>query len=61
MDERRDTRRTDIKKKKKIRSKPIIVLGAFYTLLFAVLIGYICNYAYSNRQVLLNNSYNTRQ
>ncbi len=61
MDASRDTRRTEIKRKKKIRSKPIIVLGTFYTLLFAVLIGYICNYAYSNRQVLLNNSYNTRQ
>ena len=61
MDASRDTRRTEIKRKKKIRSKPIIVLGTFYTLLFAVLICYICNYAYSNRQVLLNNSYNTRQ
>ncbi len=49
------------RKKKKIRSKPIIVLGSFYCVLFVALIGYICNYAYKNKQVLLNNSYNTRQ
>ena len=48
-------------KKKKIRSKPIIVLGAFYTVLMFSLLGYVTNYAYSNRQELMNNSYNTRQ
>ena len=56
-----DKRDNSKRKKKKIRSKPIIVLGSFYSVLFAALIIYICNYAYSNRQVLLNNSYNTRQ
>lgn len=48
-------------RKKKIRSKPIIVLGVFYTALMFSLLGYITNYAYSNRQELMNNSYNTRQ
>ncbi len=48
-------------KKKKVRSKPIIVLISFYSLLFAVLLIYICHYSYNNRQVLINNSYNTRQ
>ena len=47
--------------KKKIRSKPIIVLATLYTVLMVSLIGYVCNYSYSNRQELLNNSYNTRQ
>ena len=53
----RDKRQT----KKKIRSKPIIVLSVFYIALFGSLLGYICNYAYSNKQELFNNSYNTRQ
>lgn len=48
-------------KKKRIRSYPIIVLSVFYIGLFMALLGYICVYGYSNRQVLLNNSYNSRQ
>ena len=49
------------KKKKKIRSYPIIVLGAFYSCLMLTLIVYICRYSYTNRQQLMDNSYNTRQ
>lgn len=49
------------KKKKKIRSVPIIVLSSFYAALFGIMLVYISYYSYSNRQVLLNNSYNTRQ
>ena len=49
------------KKKKKIRSYPIIILSVFYAGLFAALLIYVCVYAYSNRQILLDNSYNTRQ
>ncbi len=49
------------KKTKKIRSYPIIVLTAFYGLLFGTMLIYICNYSYRNKQVLLNNNYNTRQ
>jgi peptidoglycan glycosyltransferase len=48
-------------KKKKIRSYPILVISAFYALIFCVMLGYISVYAYNNRQVLMNNSYNTRQ
>ena len=49
------------KKKKKIRSYPIIILGAFYSCLMLVLLGYVCKYSYQNRQQLMDNSYNTRQ
>ena len=48
-------------KKKRIRSYPILIITAFYTLIFCVMLGYIGYYSYSNRQVLMNNSYNTRQ
>ena len=48
-------------KKKRIRSYPILVITAFYALIFCVMLGYIGYYSYSNRQVLMNNSYNTRQ
>ena len=53
--------RNKTKKKKRIRSYPIIVLSVFYICLTLALLIYIGNYAYSNRQTLLNNSYNTRQ
>lgn len=49
------------KNKKRIRSYPIIVLSAFFVGVFGILLGYICYYGYSNKQTLLNNSYNTRQ
>jgi peptidoglycan glycosyltransferase len=49
------------KTKKKIRSYPILVLSVFYAGLFCIMLGYISYYSYSNRQVLMNNSYNTRQ
>lgn len=61
---RRDTKKTGTNKKKpakKIRSYPILVLSAFYVGLFCIMLGYISYYSYSNRQVLMNNSYNTRQ
>ncbi len=48
-------------KKKKIRSYPIIVLAAFYAGIFICMLGYISFYAYSHKQVLMDNSYNTRQ
>ncbi len=57
ISENRDKR----KKKKHIRSYPIIVLSAFYTVLFGTMLGYICLYSYNNKQELMNNSYNTRQ
>jgi peptidoglycan glycosyltransferase len=47
--------------RKKIRSYPIIVLSVFYVVLFGAMLGYICYYSYTNRQTLMNNSYNTRQ
>jgi peptidoglycan glycosyltransferase len=50
-----------VKKKKKVRSYPILVLTGFYTLLFVAMLVYICNYSYKNKQVLFNNNYNTRQ
>ena len=49
------------KKPKKIRSYPIVVLTVFYVVLFGSMLVYICNYSYRNKQVLLNNNYNTRQ
>ena len=48
-------------KKKRIRSYPIIVISAFYAAIFVIMLGYISFYSYNNRQVLMNNSYNTRQ
>ena len=48
-------------KKKRIRSYPILVISAFYAAIFCIMLGYISVYAYKNRQVLMNNSYNTRQ
>ena len=48
-------------KKKRIRSYPIIVVSAFYAAIFVIMLGYISFYSYNNRQVLMNNSYNTRQ
>lgn len=47
--------------RRKIRSYPIIVLSVFYAVLFGAMLGYICYYSYSNRQTLMNNSFNTRQ
>lgn len=49
------------KKVKKIRSYPIVVLTVFYVVLFGSMLVYICNYSSKNKQVLLNNNYNTRQ
>ncbi|MBQ8030061.1 MAG: penicillin-binding protein 2, partial [Butyrivibrio sp.] len=49
------------KKKNKIRSYPILVLSVFYACIFAVMLIYISAYSYNNRQVLMDNSYNTRQ
>ncbi len=49
------------KPKKKIRSYPIIVLSCFYGTIFLAMLIYISYYSYANRQVLMDNSYNTRQ
>ena len=49
------------KNKKKIRSYPIIVLSAFYTVVFLAMLVYICYYSSANKVVLMSNSYNTRQ
>ncbi len=48
-------------KKKRIRSYPIIALSVFYVALFGIMLGYISYYSYSNRQTLMDNSFNTRQ
>ena len=48
-------------KKKRIRSYPIVILSVFYAALFCLMLGYIACYSYTNRQVLMDNSYNTRQ
>ncbi|MCR5671808.1 MAG: penicillin-binding protein 2 [Butyrivibrio sp.] len=48
-------------RKNKIRSYPILVLTVFYVGIFVVMLGYIGIYSYKNRQVLMNNNYNTRQ
>ena len=37
------------------------MLTVFYVILFGSMLIYICNYSYKNKQVLLNNNYNTRQ
>ena len=49
------------RKRRKVRSYPIIVLSVFYGCLFAALLTYVCVYAYTNKQTLMDNSYNTRQ
>ncbi len=49
------------KKKRRIRSYPIIVLTIFYSVLFVSLLVYISRYSYTHKQDLINNSYNTRQ
>ncbi len=49
------------KPKKKIRSYPIIILSAFYSGIFLIMLIYISYYSYANRQTLMDNSYNTRQ
>ncbi len=49
------------KNKKKIRSYPILVLSIFYACIFTVMLVYSSAYSYSNRQELMDNSYNTRQ
>ena len=49
------------KVKRKIRSYPIVVLSVFFAGLFGVMLIYISYYSYAHRQVLMNNSYNTRQ
>ncbi len=49
------------KHRKKIRSYPIIVLSSFYAGIFVMMLFYIGYYSYSNRQTLMDNSYNTRQ
>ena len=57
-----ETDKTEIgKKNKRIRSYPILVLSVFYAGLFGIMLIYICYYSYAHRQVLMNNSYNTRQ
>ncbi len=48
-------------KKKKIRSYPIIILSVFYVGIFSAMLIYISVYSYNNRQVLMNNSFNSRQ
>ncbi len=53
--------KTEVKKKNKIRSYPILVLSVFYAGLFGIMLIYICYYSYTHKQVLMNNSYNTRQ
>ena len=59
MEERKTE--TKQKNKKKIRSYPIIVLSAFYAVLFCAMLVYICYYSAHNKVVLMSNSYNTRQ
>ena len=49
------------KKKKKIRSYPIIVLSVFYVAIFGAMLAYICYYSSTNKVELMSNSYNTRQ
>ncbi len=40
---------------------PMQVTGAVFILLFAAMSIYLCRYAYSNRQEMMSNSYNSRQ
>ena len=39
---------------------PVIILCSFFCALFAAMLVYICVYAYTNREVLTDNSYNSR-
>ena len=40
---------------------PMQITGFIFTLLFAAMSIYLCRYAYSNRQEMMSNSYNSRQ
>ncbi len=40
---------------------PIQVIGGIFAALFLFMSVYLCHYAYTNRQVMMSNSYNTRQ
>ncbi len=49
------------RKPRSTKNREIILLSLFFTGLFCVMIGYLCQYVKNNEQELLNNSYNARQ
>ena len=49
------------KKKKRIRSYPILILTTLYVVLFVCMITHVFYYSISHKQELINNDYNTRQ
>lgn len=72
MEEKKQEQQTDSSKKtrqlnkkqktRRLNNKPeILVSGSFFTVLFAVLIGYLAYFVSTNEQEMINNSYNSRQ
>ncbi|MGN0168120.1 MAG: peptidoglycan D,D-transpeptidase FtsI family protein [Acetatifactor sp.] len=72
MEEKKQEQQTDSSKKTKqlnkkqktrrLNNKPeILISGSFFTVLFAVLIGYLAYFVSTNEQEMINNSYNSRQ
>lgn len=72
MEEKKQEQQTDSSKKtrqlnkkqktRRLNNKPeILISGSFFTVLFAVLIGYLAYFVSTNEQEMINNSYNSRQ
>ncbi|RKM57438.1 penicillin-binding protein 2 [Butyrivibrio sp. X503] len=57
----RDTRTKSTKRRKRVRSYPIIVLTSIYLALFIAMLGYISHYSLTHKQEFINNEHNTRQ
>ena len=52
----------DLKRKKNSKNKrQILTVTYLFVALFLAMMGYTCHYAITNRQELINNSYNGRQ
>lgn len=49
------------KQTKEKKSREIIIFSYLFVLLFLGMMGYICHFAVTNKQELINNSYNARQ
>lgn len=49
------------KAEEKSKNREIMVVTYFFVLLFLGMMGYVCHFAVTNKQELINNSYNSRQ
>ncbi|MCQ2754692.1 MAG: FtsW/RodA/SpoVE family cell cycle protein, partial [bacterium] len=45
----------------KQKKSPVIVSGFMFTVLFASMVGYLCNFVKNDQEEMLNNTYNSRQ